>query len=381
MYTRSGVPQFRIITALLLSTSVSAMAQLPEAPPSVTDRATLHRWLEQFKSYDPKVRRDARAAAILAREFPRIEPAKDRETVELLTLGLNDPNAYVRLFSAGCLVKLGHAGVAAIPELEERLTDKGLKGNIRVWASEALAQMYPESVEAFERALLNDDGDVRNAVGKFLIRVPERAAGGPLRFESGFLGPAANPQLAGRFAVLMSDRDPEVRYRAVRALSHLGVDAELAIEPLLQLICCEQHRLAPGEAFVERAKTLALAVATLGETGTSDLRAITTVASLASLGDESVRDSAARALSRLTAQPDLTVPLLTRLLLDPSRNVKIGAAVGLGAYGEKARPAIESIIEVLGETPNRLSRFEIIGAVENIDPAIGQKLRERELLP
>ena len=131
-----------VISACFASFSI-ASAQVPDLPSQVTDRDTLHRWLLQLKSRDAQVVDDA------IRFFPRINPdAEDAETIVLLTLGLKDRNAYAKKYSAGCLIKLGPAGAAAIPELEAMLTDAELQGGVREWASRALVGMWPRSEEA-----------------------------------------------------------------------------------------------------------------------------------------------------------------------------------------------------------------------------------------
>jgi hypothetical protein len=247
-------------TLIALLSSIAA-AQVPEAPP-VTDLATLHRWLLQLKSGD------SRDDAI--REFSRIQPGEDRESIDLLILGLRDPNPYVREYSARCLVKLGPAGKSAIPELSRLLVDKRLREGVLEWGALALAAMWPESARAIECALWSNDDEVRNAIGVHLIRVPESVMVGPFHVESGFLGPTANPHLARRFAGWMTHQDPEVRYRAVRALHHLGVDAGLAIESLLQLIDREK-RFKFDDGVQARARILKEAIATLRDTGSSDV--------------------------------------------------------------------------------------------------------------
>jgi HEAT repeat protein len=73
------------------------------------------------------------------------------------------------------------------------------------------------------------------------------------------------------------------------------------------------------------------------------------------------------AVSEITNAPALVVPALTDLLQDSREHVQSSAAYGLEKFGEKARPAVPALANLLG-SPNRDVRVCATQTLRRIEP-------------
>ncbi|HEY2941057.1 MAG TPA: HEAT repeat domain-containing protein [Vicinamibacteria bacterium] len=140
--------------------------------------------------------------------------------------------------------------------------------------------------------------------------------------------------VVARLVTALSDRDPEVRRCAVRALGRPGSAGPSAVRFL------EAALRDPAESVRREA------VHTLGQMGEASRPAVPAL--FASLCDEraSVRWQAALSLSALDLAPD-SVPALVAALRNDDGYVRGFAAWTLGSMGEAARDAVPALVDSL----------------------------------
>jgi HEAT repeat protein len=150
---------------------------------------------------------------------------------------------------------------------------------------------------------------------------------------------------------LLLHPDLDVRGRAALALTELG---EKSVEPLIRVL----ERVSPEDWH--------WIAAILGQVG--DKRAIPVLLEGLRSPEDSIRSSAARALSRIHSP--VIVDAILSALKDPSGYVRSGAAMALG-YLRNTR-AIPFLADALGD-PNRYVRVQAVWALKEIG---GSEVRE-----
>jgi CubicO group peptidase (beta-lactamase class C family) len=149
----------------------------------------------------------------------------------------------------------------------------------------------------------------------------------------GRIGKQAKAAVPGLTAAL-KDRSSRVRENAAEALGSLGPDAGTAVEALL--VC-----LSDRDPYV--AGKSAEALSRIGPTAVAGLIGALDVS------DPATRWSATIALEKMGQDASPALPALTRSLGDASSEVRWGAAVALGNIGAKARSAVPALMRALSD--------------------------------
>lgn len=133
---------------------------------------------------------------------------------------------------------------------------------------------------------------------------------------------------------------------AQRAFEAVGPDARYAVPGLITLLEDDPPSMSKQ------------AIATvLGQIGPSAKGAIVVLSRIATDPDEGVRDRALHALGDIDSEPELTVPTMIRGLSDESPLVVRAAALGLKAFGPKAKAAAPALTNALTKWEAANARF------------------------
>lgn len=134
-------------------------------------------------------------------------------------------------------------------------------------------------------------------------------------------------------------------YQSQRAFSLLGTNAMSAMPQLIEIF----HQ--NPNPFSEREIPLILAGILADADASKALPALTLMIRAATGSDASVRNCAVLALCQMRREPALVVPALTKSLGDTNALTRLNAAMGLGGFGEDARPAVPALLKLLAEPP------------------------------
>jgi HEAT repeat protein len=229
---------------------------LPAAPPAVGPEpragsfSPAERWRGRSRGEWERDTRDpgprVRAEAVSALAF------FGAPSVPVLTDGLGDPDAQVRLGAARALGQIGPAAVEAVPALARKLRDPDSR--VRFDAAVALGRIGPaarDAIGALGRALNDAAPEVRVGAAMGLgglgpaaqEAVPAlsdalRAGNAVLRISAasalGSIGPGARAAVPALLVVLR-DSNTSVRTTAVAALGSIGPSARDAVPELRRL--------------------------------------------------------------------------------------------------------------------------------------------------
>ena len=104
----------------------------------------------------------------------------------------------------------------------------------------------------------------------------------------------------------------------------------------------------------------------LGEYGPAARKAVPPLLQAFVSDDEAVRETAARSLGAINADPEEVIPILTRYLMDD--NVNFMAATALGQYGAPARAAVPALVR-MWQRGDAGAKVAASGALKLIDAA------------
>ncbi|MDK1032825.1 MAG: HEAT repeat domain-containing protein, partial [Planctomycetia bacterium] len=262
---------------------------------------------------------------------------KDPAAVEPLLQALTDNDAQARRAGA---VGLGATGDRrAVAPLAKLLEDAD--PHVRADAADALRRFQDVPLEVWERALRDDNPQVR----MFAIIGLRKAK-----------GPRAVEMIIGA----LKDKAGKVRNRAVLVLRDRS-----AVPALVEVLGNDENRAVRNNA--------AMALGAIG-----DRRAVEPLCkTLLNDKDGGVRRGAAYALARL-ADPRAVEPLVTALR-DKAVPVRVRAAMALGKIQDKR--AVDSLIKALldGSWEVRMCAAEALGSVGSaraVEPLVGLVKRE-----
>jgi HEAT repeat protein len=220
------------------------------------------------------------------------------------------------------------------PEFEEREA-----------ANKALEAIGPPALDALDAAVSNADPEIRRRVFALLDSIETRHYGRPVTWDGKRL-----PQ----WRELLTNKDPEERLAAVRALGHLAPAAG-RIVPVLLPVLKDQD----SEVQLEAIRTFAR----FGAAGRPALDAL----------KEALRDpskptqaAAAEALWRVDARADLAVPVLAELLSEKDAPLRLEVAAVLGRMAPYAREAVPALTRALRQA-NRPDRLKIAAVLWEVD--------------
>ena len=123
------------------------------------------------------------------------------------------------------------------------------------------------------------------------------------------------------------------------AFEMLGTNGVSAVPELIRIY---ERNISPSS---QRCAALAL-----GHIGRGARAALPALIQRFTHTNDQVRFYAVSAVMSIGAEPDLTVPALTRALKDPSVDVRWNALVGLSNFGKRARPAVPEILKMLDDS-------------------------------
>jgi HEAT repeat protein len=167
-------------------------------------------------------------------------------------------------------------------------------------------------------------------------------------------------------ALIAAAKDPSawVRTGVLIALSYTHGDPRLVV-PVLT------NALTDPDNFENAARALV-------EFGTNSISAVPQLVMLAASTNANVRDFAVITLGELHLRPDITIPILTKTLVNSDYSMRAWAASGLGNFGNDAKPTVPAMIaQYLNEQKEskpydfrKSERMEMIRtALLKIDPA------------
>jgi len=303
----------------------------------------------------------------------------DRPVIAALTTALKDPDSRVRRSAADALGNIGEKARAAIPTLIDVFDD--IDPSVIAAAARATGQMGARASRAVDdlRELLDhDDARVREAASISLGNIGRRAS------KSAF-------DLNAR----LNDSDPNVRAAAAASLGHLGPRSRAPVTDLIRVLDDEDDsvRDAASGALVRMGKEavpglvralrngnpifLQAVVDTLGRIGPIAVPALSDALQDKHTPDIA-RGYAALALAQITDRDDSVIATLIGALQDDAVSVRMSAAEALGHAGAIAKPATESLIEIVTDSrASVLVREFAISALAKIapeDPAVEKAL-------
>ncbi|MHC4314879.1 MAG: HEAT repeat domain-containing protein, partial [Planctomycetota bacterium] len=271
---------------------------------------------------------------------------------------LHSPDARIRALAAMALGEMGPEASPAIPHLIRLLGDQATFDHRDVWqkatfftvagrsfgayvaadAMGALAKIGEPAVNPLIEALKDSDAFVRVHAARALERVQDKRAVEPL-------------------CEVLKDADENVRSAAAIALGQIG-DGRAA-KPLTELLADKAHR--PRQDAID-------ALIKLDRPATKSV--------LTALRDWRRRGFASYILAK-TRDPHAVEPLLDDLK-DPNHNVRQGAAVGLGALGD--RRAVKPLVKLLKD-PNpqvRAASVQALGLIGEVPLEVYKKALQDE---
>jgi len=143
---------------------------------------------------------------------------QSKKAIPFLLEALKDKSAQVRWSAASALGQMGQQAKSTIPQLAE-LLQKDKDSQVRQHVMYALANMYPDSMEAMVDGLKVEDSTVRNVAMNYMNSYNYRK----------------KDAVPGLIACL-KDTNPGVRQQACNILAQMGKDAADAAEPLRKLL-------------------------------------------------------------------------------------------------------------------------------------------------
>jgi HEAT repeat protein len=279
----------------------------------------LHLLLKRMhEDSDPSVRE---AAAFAIGEICKGNrgAVENGKVVLALVQSLHDREPLVRRSAAVSLGNIGPEAARAVPDLERALGDDSpaVKQN----AAWALGQIKAESsVTALRKTLRDADPTVIREAAKALSQFGSAAH-------------AALPELL----LACDNKEPETRNAAVGALVNVVTpDDKDAIGPLVQ-------RLKDSDPDVKY--NAALALGNIGGDGAAP--AVPILVDLLVKGDEKQRQQAAVAISGIGPAAAVALAPLRKALHDRDPDLRLRAAVALGALKKTAAPAYGDLVQVL----------------------------------
>jgi HEAT repeat protein len=239
-------------------------------------------------------------------------PAKDQQALSpRLRRHLKDRKPEARRLAVGALALLGAAAEEAAPAMAEVLADPdpASRADAIAYFGKLGAKAQPQ-VPALLKALDDPAGEVRAAAADALGAIARAA---PVSF--GERGKEARLRIVG---LALDDPDREVRHRAAEALRWVGAPV-------------------PGQRFAEifarlsdkQPQTRVKAARALEEQGTAAKDAATRLVEALDDPELGVKGYAAAALVELGAAPPDIVPILIAALGDPDADLAAKAGVAL----------------------------------------------------
>lgn len=208
------------------------------------------------------------------------------------------------------------------------------------------------------------DSPVASAVAK--LKSSDPAAQMQAADELANLGDKA-ASATGALAQTLTSPNAEVRWHAARALGAIGKKAKNAV-PALVGVLSDKDPLVRGHA-----------VHALGEIGEYNARLFPKIAALVADPDVRIRRATVRTIRLLSPGPDVTVPLLTKILdgADPSVQVQV-----VHALAEAGPAAVPALTKALADEDTRywacLVLAEIGAPSKPAVPALTKLLKDQE---
>lgn len=156
----------------------------------------------------------------------------------------------------------------------------------------------------------------------------------------------------------LGEKEPVVRKEAAWILSRMSDRAEVIVPPLVLAL---KEREPRHGAAVE----IIMILAGFGPSAESAIPELVKILQDKTLSSP-VRQRAAYSLGRIDTEGVEVVPVLSKMLRDPDRDVVIGAAAGLGVMGGKAAGAIPSLEKALASTQDEKARGYLGKALESV---------------
>ena len=143
-------------------------------------------------------------------------------------------------------------------------------------------------------------------------------------------------------------------------LKILGTDAQQAVPELLSIY--KRTFSLDSEQAMDSQVLISRALVDIGPSATSWLLR------WANSSNEFENVLAVCTLSQIHAQPSVVVPVLVRCLGHTNAQIRIGAAEGLGNFGDEARQAVPALVQALTD-PSKPMRSKVRQALKRIDPS------------
>ncbi|MDB6019186.1 MAG: putative lyase [Pedosphaera sp.] len=220
-------------------------------------------------------------------------------------------------------------------------------------ANEAVRHMGTNALPALLAMAQTRDSHFKNNLTQLLSKQslidfdPTPAFAQRRRAVYGFdaLGATAEPAIPKLTELL---NNPALAYEAADALAKISPKA---IPPLIDALTNQNFKirvLAARALGVGLATDLSADVATIPRLGSNPHLAILALISAAQDTNKSVRLIALFSLGRIAQEPEVVIPALLALLSAGDADSRSGAAQALAQFGENARPAIPTLIKLLG---------------------------------
>ncbi|MEN6449155.1 MAG: HEAT repeat domain-containing protein [Thermoguttaceae bacterium] len=307
---------------------------------------------------DPDLNVRNTAARAVSRIGPKAEPA-----IPALVTLLRHRDTYPMVFGDEAAVALGKIGPAAIPAIMELLKDKDVQCR---WAAvSALKEVGSAAVPVLVRSLKNKslNSDEVFAVEMALGRIGSPAVStlveclnNPAAYvrcrAASALREAGPPKSAiPALSKMLREREERTQYAAAMALVRLG---KAAIPALLDVL-------------KERSAGAWYAADALGKIGPEARTAVPILTELLRDKNRRIRLSAASALADIDPKAEVTMPVLVELLADGDQGVRSCAAEATGKFGPMARTATPALIGLLTDRDADV-RCSAAGALGKIGP-------------
>jgi HEAT repeat protein len=317
------------------------------------------------------------------------------ESVASLAAKLGDKSPAVRAQAAAALGELGESAKTAGPALLELLKDPD--ETVRRQAVKALVAIRPgpEIMQpAFVKIMTDSDPASQMRIMQAVAEAGEAAVPGLIKALQNEklaywacivlreIGPSAKAAVPALIETLKSPR-PDVRREAVLALGAMDDAAAPATAQIAELLSDEHAAMAATFVLAQLGKIPADAEAKIRENTKSDDKTLATVSLWAIVRvhpedkelrreatekiveclkdkDPFVRVAAARALGALPPAPEITLPILEKMLKDSDAATAQYALDALASIGPKAVPRL---IELLKHKDLRVQVVYILGQI------------------
>lgn len=273
--------------------------------------------------------------------------------VPALAAAVKDGDPDVRWSAAAALGRIGPAAKSSVPALIEALKDR----TVAAMAADALGGIGPDAqaaIGALAKLVEADDKNARWPAALALVRIggPGSEAAVPVLVES------------------LKNDSANARWDALFYMQRLGPKAKTAVPAILALLEDE-------DAFMRE-----LAVWTIGTIGPDAKAAVPKLIPL--LGDEN-EDIRLRASVSLGHIGHGAVPQIVQALRHKNKTVRYWSAYALERMGPQAKPAVETLVEVLANDDDFDTRGAAASALGAIGPdaraasaALASALKDRE---